>query len=72
MMSSQIIEILNRDEKAKEIKRTFNQAVQKHGQDLTQEELDQTYQFMMMLCIKQNGEAMDIMAEACYEELRSQ
>ena len=71
MMSEKIINILNQDEKAKELIRSFYQAMEKHGQDMTAEEKEDAERFMMMLAIIQNSEAMDVMTEQLYHNLRS-
>lgn len=70
MLSKEIIEILNKDEKATNLRNTFYKAMEKHGKDFTEEEKLEAVKLMMMLAIKQNVEALDLMAETAYHELR--
>ena len=69
--SDKIIEILNKDEKAKNLRNSFYQAVDTHGRDFSDEELSEAIELMTMLAIRQNEEAMSLMAETVYNELRN-
>ena len=69
--SDKIIEILNKDEKAKTLRSSFYQAVDTHGRDFSDEELSEAIELMTMLAIRQNEEAMSLMAETVYNELRN-
>lgn len=71
MMSQRIIDILNKDEVARDLKDKFEKALETEGKDFTDEERESARKFMMMMAIKQNKEAMDVMAEELYHELRN-
>ncbi|QSF43501.1 hypothetical protein [Paenibacillus tianjinensis] len=67
MYSDKIIEILNKDERAKNLLGAFERAAKNQG--LTGEEYNQAKNTIMMMAISGNDEAMNIMAKQVYEEL---
>lgn len=67
-MTNQIIEILNRNEEAKAIKKMFEERMAEV--ELTKEEETKARELMMMLAIKKNPEAMTLMAKQAYAELQ--
>ncbi|WP_405169324.1 hypothetical protein [Paenibacillus sp. FSL H3-0286] len=64
MIGKQIINILNKDKKAKEILSSFNEACE--NQKLTQLEMDKSRETLMMMLITRNPEAMEVMARDTY------
>lgn len=66
-MTNQIIEILNKNEEAKAIKKMFEERMAEV--ELTEEEETKARELMMMLAIKKSPEAMTLMAKQAYAEL---
>lgn len=71
MISQEIIDILNKDEVARNLRDTFEKALETEGKDFTEQEKQDARQLMMMMAIQQNQEAMDLMAETVYNDLRN-
>lgn len=55
-----LIEILNKDEKAKDLRNKFKHAMEKYGQDFTEAEKLEAEKMMLLLAIGQNEEASKI------------
>lgn len=66
-VSAKIIDVLNKDEKARKILSRFNEKAREEG--IEGEDYDKAREVILMLCIKNNAEAMDMMAREVYNEL---
>jgi hypothetical protein len=67
-MSEKIIEILNRDEKARKLNKSFLEACERQG--LSAQEIIKARETFLMMMIANNPEAMKVMAQELYSELR--
>jgi inorganic pyrophosphatase/exopolyphosphatase len=63
-VSNKVIEILNKDAKAKEMNKAFNEAAERQG--LTGEEFNKAKESFLMMMIANNPEALQVMAQEVY------
>lgn len=67
-MTGKIMDILNKDEKAKKLNKAFNEAAERKG--LTGTELENAREAFLMMIIANNPEAMQAMAKEVYNAAR--
>lgn len=70
--TDKLMEILNQDEKAKQLLGAYKKALEQYGKDFTEKEKAATHEFIMRLAILGNKDAMDAMSESLYEDLRNE
>ncbi|MCY8048468.1 hypothetical protein MOD91_18265 [Bacillus haynesii] len=66
-VSQQIIDILNKDEKAKNLMKEFNHTAKEQG--LKDDEYASAREVVLLLCMRQNDEVMKMMADELWEEI---
>ncbi|OMI07729.1 hypothetical protein BVL54_20130 [Bacillus paralicheniformis] len=66
-VSQQIIDILNKDEKAKKLLKEFNRTARE--QCLNDEVYALSREVVLLLCMKQNEDAMKLMSDELWEEI---
>ena len=66
--SDKVIQLLNENEQAKRFNKMWNEQTEKFG--LTEEEKKNAEMMKMYIILLNNKEAIDIMAEEAYYELR--
>ncbi|MGR7944247.1 MULTISPECIES: hypothetical protein [unclassified Paenibacillus] len=67
--SSKVVEILNKDEKARKLMQEFNEAAERTG--LSNEEYVKAREIVLMLCMYGCKEAMNVMSNEVYEALNA-
>lgn len=68
-ISEKVIAILNKDEKAVQMNKLFNEAAEKQG--MIGAELENARQALLMMLISKNEEAMKVMAREAYAHFNS-
>lgn len=64
-MSDKIIEILNKDNKARELLKSYNDACKKNN--ATPEEYEEGKKLILMLAIKNNPDAFNVLTKDLYD-----
>ena len=66
-VSQQIIDVLNKDEKARKVMAEFNRVANEQG--IEGEEYAKAREITLLLCMHQNKEVMGLMANEIWEEV---